>query len=336
MAEYRAGIIGCGNMGHVHARAYAASGRARVAAGAEPREENRHRFQNAFPGAAVFSDFREMLAKAELDVLSVTTWPSAHAEAVSAAAEAGVRGILSEKPMATNLEEADRMIEACLRRGVTFGVSHQHRWDPQSVRAREMLERGAIGRLLTVYGHCCLDLLNNGTHVVDLIHYFNHDEPVRWVMGQIDIRRHLRGRGNHPDMPVEDMAIGRMQYANGVLAHFELGELADPAYHFRLVGTEGMMDVNLPGHPALRLLSSRAGGWQSPELPQLHAPHESVIRELLAAMEEHRPHASSGQVARSALEVLVAVFESSRRRALIDFPVSARDLPLLELFGNKS
>ena len=142
MATYRVGIIGCGGIGRDHARAYTTIPGVEIVAGAEINAENATRFTEQFGTVRIHEDYREMLAREELDLVSVCTWPPTHCDATVAAAESGVRGIMCEKPMATNLGEADRMLGACDAHGTRLAVGHQHRFDPQSVKARPTDRRG--------------------------------------------------------------------------------------------------------------------------------------------------------------------------------------------------
>lgn len=328
MSEFRAGVIGCGSMGRAHARGYLKAPRCRVVAGAEMDPERSQKFVETSGAQRMYTDYREMLEKEKLDLVSVCTWPTTHCEITVAAAERRPRGIICEKPLCVTLSEADRMLEACRRNRVALATGHQHRYDAQAIQAKTWIDAGRIGDPVMFWGHCSLDLMNNGTHVVDLIHYFNGDRPARWVMGQIDCRSRAKGRANHPDMVVEDMGIGEVRYANGLRAVVELGAFAPQAYQFHLFGTEGMIDVNPPGGPPLRLLSSSSRGWETPEVQQpIDATYLKTI-EFVKAVDEGREPACSGLIGRQILEVLIGIFESSRRRALIELPVQARDFPL--------
>lgn len=331
MNTYRVGFIGCGGIAGAHASGYEAVRNAHIefVAGADinPESERARRLADRY-GLTRYKDYREMLDKETLDLVSVCTWPRAHCEATVAAAEHGAKGVMCEKPIAVNLEEADRMLKACENTGTTLAVGHEHRFDPQSVRARDLIRQGEIGTVEMIWGHCSLDLMNNGTHVIDLINYFLGDvEPV-WVMGQIDRRSKTEGRGNHPDMPVEDMAVGRVGYKNGAVALIELGERACPAYGFHIVGTDGVIDVNRPAAPSLKVLSGfRQRGWYAPELPDAQV-FQAEMEELIDAVEGRVAHRAGGRQGRAALEIIMGIFESSYRRALLEFPVDVRDFPL--------
>ena len=116
MSSYRVGIIGCGGIAHAHAKGYLARGLDIVAA-ADVRKERLAKFRQLYEVGNLYDDYRQMLTKEELDLVSICTWPTLHSEMTVDVAEADVKGILCEKPMATCLAEADKMIEACDKTG---------------------------------------------------------------------------------------------------------------------------------------------------------------------------------------------------------------------------
>ena len=125
----RLGLIGCGGIvQNTHARAYrAVSETVQVAAVVDVVSENLQKVGELFnvPTENRWTDYREMLAHAALDVVTIATPHSFHAEQVIAAANAGV-AIISEKPMATTLEEADQILEAVRDNGVPYTVVHNY------------------------------------------------------------------------------------------------------------------------------------------------------------------------------------------------------------------
>ncbi len=327
MKTYRVGIIGCGGIARDHARAYGKIPNAKVVSGAELDTERREKFARDFGLQSSYENYHEMLEKEPLDIVSVCTWPKTHSDAVCKAALSGCKGIMCEKPMATNLGEADRMLKACRENNVRLAIGHHHRFDPQLVKAKELINEKAVGDVAILWGHCSLDLLNNGSHVVDMINFLNNDQKADWVMGQIDTRNKRKGYVNHPDMFAEDMALGRICYKNGVRATVELGEFAPQAWQFHVIGTDGIIDANLPGGPALRYMSVNTNGWIVPELKPCDS-REAEMVELINAIEKGREHISSGQVGRNGLEIIMAVFESSRSRRLVNLPMDVYENPL--------
>ena len=327
--RYRVGIIGCGRIAARHADAYTAIESAELVAAAEPDPERRLKFDEIYSVIGFYENYREMLAEEELDIISICTWPPLHCEMTIAAAESGVKAILCEKPMALNLGEADRMLEACELTGTKLVIGHQHRFDPQTVNAIELITGNAIGELQSIFGYCnSKDLLTNGTHVVDLIRYFVDDSPVRWVMGQIDRPSDKVDFGHR----VEHNAIGHWQFKNGTHAILAQGELAPSGYAFQLCGTAGIISVNAPEGQQLQVITKN--GELDVLLEEVNPKH-SEVEELIAWLEGGTPHRSRGENGRATMEVLMAIMESSRRHRTIYLPLETKESPLELMIESK-
>ena len=319
--NYRVGIIGCGRIAARHANAYTAIESTVLAAAAEPDPERRLKFDETHGIASLYENYREMLANEALDIISICTWHPLHCEITVAAAESGVQAILCEKPMALNLGQADKMLEVCKEAGTKLVIGHQHRFDPQAVNAKELVKGSAIGELQSIFGHCSSDLLNNGTHVVDLIRYFANDSPIRWVMGQIDRPSDKVNFGHR----VEHNAIGQWRFENGVYAILAQGELAPSDYAFQLCGTAGIISVNAPQGRQLQVITKN--GELDVSLEAVN-PKQAEVEELIAWMEGGPPHRSRGESGRATMEVLMAIMESSRLHRAIYLPLETVESPL--------
>ena len=111
--RYTVGIVGCGRVAALHAEAYTLVPDTQLAAAADIDPDKLDLFCERWSIPQRYRSYEEMLAQADVDIVSVCTLDNLHGPATIAAAEAGARGILCEKPMAFHLEEADRMIAAC-------------------------------------------------------------------------------------------------------------------------------------------------------------------------------------------------------------------------------
>jgi len=322
--EYRVGFIGCGSISRAHANGYTAA-EMPIAAAADISQEQLNEFATQYDVEKLYTDYTQMLAKEELDIVSICTWPPLHQEMVVAAAEAGVKGILCEKPMTVNLAEADKMIAACDKSNTKLAIGHQRRFEAQYVKAKALIDTGAIGDLISVHGCCAGDLLSDGTHNVDLMRFYASDSPIQWVIGQIDARQ-KRTRYGHD---IEDGAIGYFQFESGVRGLIEVGKVSLRGYQRAYIdGTDGRIEVNMPDQPAVRVRRKGDADWF---VPELHGdnPFKLEILALVECIEQDKEHILSGRQARKALEVLIAVFESSRRRTLIELPLlGVLDYPL--------
>ena len=346
-AEYRVGIIGCGRKPGVgsdgrrvgggiaenHARGYEAHGRTRIVAAADISQENLDSFQERHQVPAGYLDYREMLAKEHLDIVSICTWVGLHSQICIDAANSKPKGILCEKPMALSLPEADAMLEACRRNNVTFTIDHQRRLGRAFGLAKELLQAGRIGELQRLEGYVPGgNLLDWGTHWIDMFFFFQDQAPVEWVMAMADRQtdRSLFG------VEVEDHSITHYQFRNGVRAYIELGVPIKGQPAIRLLGNDGRIELGMTNGPHLRLRGRGDADWVMPDMPEgIHGMvhFEASVAELVAAIEEKREPRNSGGNGRQALEVILAGYESIYRRAQVALPLEITDNPIARLIA---
>ncbi len=138
-----AGIIGLGEIGRVHLTGYQRARGARVVAVTDL-DAGARRGAAAVAGAVDHRTVAELLDDPHVDVVSVCVPHNLHLEIALAAIAAG-KQVLLEKPMALDVAECDEIIAAAEAAGVTVGVSHNQLFHPPHVRARELIESGALG-----------------------------------------------------------------------------------------------------------------------------------------------------------------------------------------------
>jgi len=349
-AYYRAAIFGLGKIARAHLHGYRSAENAeriKVIAGADPMEEARKQFTQEYGIDRMYSDYRELLKEEKPDIVSICTWPPLHVEMVEESVKAKVKGIVCEKPMSVDLSEADRMVNSAKEGNVVLIVGHQRRLHPRYVRACELIKEGAIGKLVQVTAFCGGDLLTDGTHSVDLVRFMNNDVPVAWVIGNIDLRdrgdidpsaqtfglqkwNETRTRYGHP---VETGASAVIHFSNGVRGTLEGGICSRPGYQkMWIYGSEGLMEISgdqpVAGEPPLRVITRTNSDWIVPELPQVN-PIAREISLLLESIETGKLHPLDGTSARATQEILMAVFESARKRARIELPLTINEHPIL-------
>ncbi|WP_409342189.1 Gfo/Idh/MocA family protein [Paenibacillus sp. MBLB4367] len=155
MSKIRVAVIGCGSIAkHRHIPEYAVSPNVELVAFVDPVLERAEYYAEQY-GAKAFADYESMLAQIKPDAVSVCTPNALHAPASIAAANAGAH-VLVEKPMATSDAEAQAMIEAARSNGVYLMVGHNQRLMPPHVKAKEILQTGVLGKVITFrtsFGH---------------------------------------------------------------------------------------------------------------------------------------------------------------------------------------
>ena len=338
----RAGLIGCGGIAGAHMRAYRQLGGVEIAAAAEIVPGRLQAFGDTWGIENLYLDYEVMLEREKLDIVSVCTPPFAHCAPTVAAAEAGVRGIFCEKPMAMNLAEADQMLDACERAGTLLQIDHIYRFERNFRQAKEMVEAGAIGDLLVISGKCVGPprspdnyagqyrlngggwMMAQGTHLFDLFRYYAGD-PL-WCLANVERWR--------PDVDIEDAATGLFGLDSGVKAFFEVsGNRADRTFAFmaELEGVKGRLHLS-DGVDRFHFYQWTAGDtpddWRPVETVA-EDPIAIVLQDFLSAVIDDREPESNGREGRAALEMIMAVFESQRQGvACINFPLAIGENPL--------
>jgi predicted dehydrogenase len=123
-----------------------------------------------------FADAGQMLAALRPDAVVVSTTAPSHCEFVCAAAATGVRFILCEKPMASSLEECDRMIAACRAAGARLAVNHQMRFMEQYTSIKSLIDTPEFGGLRSmVVSASNFGLAMNGSHYFEAFRYLAGD-----------------------------------------------------------------------------------------------------------------------------------------------------------------
>lgn len=316
-------VIGCGGISRMHAGWYKNVSRTKITTVSDIDEEKMKKFAEDFDVETCYNDYIEMLEKEKPDIVSICTWPAQHAAIAIEVAKHGVKGILCEKPMGIDLGEADAMIEACKKNNVKLAIDHQLRFGGNYVAAKKLLEDGAIGDLFRIYAVCGGgDLKDNATHTIDLMRYIHGDKPIEWVFGQIERIGDLKRYG----LDSEQFAVGYMKFNDNVRGIIEVGQDTAPGYHYiSCYGSEGEIQLSVPGGPGIRMKTKASGGdWITPECPPTTGP----VEDLIESIEEDRPHRSSGEQGRATHEVLMAIYESSRRRRRVQLPMEEKESPL--------
>jgi predicted dehydrogenase len=263
----RIAIIGTGHRAWAHLAILKAMPNYQVAALADPTPENLDQAATLAPGAKTYRDYKTLLAEQkDIDAVVVITPSFLHADPTVAAFERGLP-VLCEKPMATSVEDANRMIAASRKAGKPLYIGFQKRLVPVTKKMKDLIAEGAIGKVEMVSGNLFRGdwnpkswkytnpktgvatnwrylthtegsaLLEDGVHEIDSLHWMINDKVVR-VMA-------AGGNNLFKDRETADHVATIVEYASGVKLSFELclfGSSAGPqSRRMVLIGSEGVM-----------------------------------------------------------------------------------------------
>jgi len=316
--------------------------------------------------AAGFADYRQMLAQTRPDLVAVCPrWIDQHHDMVLAAIEHGARGLLVEKPFCPTLQQADALVAACEKHNVKLVISHQTRYSPKLHVVADLLQSGAIGRVLEFRGRGKddsrgggEDLWVLGSHVLNLIAHFGG--APQWCFGSVlqegrpitaaDVRPGGEGIG----LLAGDEVHALYRLAGGAVAYFDSVRNAkgNPSrFGLQIIGSEGIIEMGIGYLPWVNLLADSS--WSPGRTGKSWVPVSSAgvgkpepltdgglleanvlaVQDLIAAIEHNRQPEASVYEALQSVEMIAAVFESQRQGQPVSLPLKTRRNPLEVLRG---
>lgn len=322
----RVAIVGCGLIGQKRSRALSD---ARVVVCCDPVAGRAESLARA-TGASSTHEWRDAVRRDDIDVVIVATTNDMLAPVSLAAIEAG-KHVLVEKPAARSVDEVLPLIDAAERRDVRVRVGFNHRYHPALLKARELVDSGAVGDLMFVrgrYGHGGRigyekewradpeksgggELIDQGVHLIDL---------ARWFLGDFT---NVGGfaKTYYWDMPVDDNAFLLLRTAREQTAflHVSCTEWKN-LFSLEIYGRHGKLQIDGLGgsYGTERLTFYRMLPEMGPpettswEYPRGDESWQLEFRELAGDIALHRTPSAGLAEARAALEVVKKIYEVSR------------------------
>ncbi len=244
---YRSAIIGVsGPRANEHAEAYAHIERATLVAASTRNEENLKAFVARHGVEHGYTDYRKMFAEQKPDIVHVNTPPNVRVEVLEAAIEHGISAIIFEKPIALSFEDLARIRELDAQGKCKVAVNHQLHFHPNRFSLQEKVANGAIGKVTHVDVSSRLNVVHQGTHVLQAIAAFIPGSKAVSVKASASGIEGLVENPRHHYAP--DQVQAEIVYDNGVQATLTCGPDAPSVdgaheinHHKRIAvkGTEG-------------------------------------------------------------------------------------------------
>lgn len=323
--KVRVGVIGCGAIAeHAHLAGYSLiPDQVEIVALADPLQERLDAMAAKYNVSNLYRDYNELLARPDIDAVSICTPNYLHAPLAIAAARAG-KHVLGEKPMALTLEEADQMAKAAQEAGVILMIGFTHRYYNFNQKAQQMVKDGSIGKPYVIRVRFAHDgpynswsaktdwffnpvqagggaLLDMGIHAIDICSYY---------LGEIkSVSAEMATLGK--PIQVEDTAILTLTFANGAVGYIEVGwsSQAGPL-GLEIFGSEGtlVVDYSTP----IRLYSKKTGEWSQPEGLSGGGWDAEMAHFIDCVRTGKRPLTTEVE-GKQALRVALAAYESSKK-----------------------
>ena len=358
----KVGIIGSQFAADIHAEAFRLMpDEAEVVAVASPTPGHAEKLAKKYDIPRIFTDYKQMLAEDDIEMVTIAAPNFLHARMTIDAANAG-KHVVCEKPLCMTLEEADLMIETCKRKGVLLMYAEELFFAPKYVKAKEMAEQGAFGKVYMVKqcekhfgphapwfwdversgGGVFMDM---GCHGIAFCYWFLERPHIKSVYCQMATYVHGgRTKG-------EDNSICILEFANGALGVIEdswarRGGMDD---RIEVYGEGGVTYANLLMGNALPTYSEYGYGYAVEKAPATKGWSYPVFEELwnygfpqemhhfarcVRGREEPQATGEDGRVVQ---EVLYAGYQSAGSGSKVELPFRPEGVKTpIELWLNKN
>ena len=345
MKKIRFGITGSGYMGRTHAEAikYLGDSAELVAIWGGSRAAP----LAARLGAAYEPTLESLVARRDIDAIIITTPHHLHFNEAMQSIESG-KHVLIEKPMATKVEDCDRMLAAAAKHQRVITVAHNLRFRVNLPRVRQIIREGAIGSIQSMHFSMIRQLANAGNFGGNKMGWVNLPESVGFVIDGlphgVDAMRWATGaevkrvagfcRTFNPGREIEDTTVGIMEFSNGAIcsAHttiashgFYAGEMA----RLSICGSQGSLEMD--GFGDLHM-TDREKGWRlvCTQPPVMADDPESAFKEgrmrafynqiqsFIDAIHGKPSDLATGHDGRTGLAICLAMMTSSQQGRLVE------------------
>jgi len=342
------GLIGCGEIAVQTAKAIAESEKAEIGMVQDVNEEMARDLSEKY-GVPYCLTWEELLSNKCLGAVYIATPHYLHAPAAIAAARSG-KHVLVEKPISTTLADADRMIEACEKAGVALSVAFASRYVERTRIVKEMLDDGAIGRIVGIdfgqYGYkpenywtggwtgrvktdwrASRAKSGGGVFLMNLVHTI---DCIRYMTGLEVVSIAANWDTFKTDVEVEDYLVATMRWDNGAIGAVRTSTVVEgkappgALEGDRLIGLEGQVFV---GPETIHLFFSRPyrdykpGKWHHIHTGNPWGGRKEMITGFSKAVISGKKPPITGLDGRKALEICLGAYRSGETGGFVKLPL---------------
>lgn len=361
MSKTKVAILGAGFITDIHMESYHRFvPDAEVVAVYARKQERAKAFADKYGIPNHYSDLDAVIEKSGCEVVDICLPNYLHAEATLKAAKAG-KHIIIEKPLATTLEDADKMISACREAGVKLMYAEELCFAPKYERVRGMVKEGAVGDIYMLkqgekhsgpHADWFYDidlagggvLMDMGCHAIGWFNWMLDNAKPKSVIASMSTVFHKgRTRG-------EDNSIVIVEYDNGVTAVAENSWAKHGGMDDRseVYGTGGVIYADLfMGNAAVAYSRDGYGyamekadttkGWSFPIFEEAFNqgyPHE--LKHFIECVREDKTPLVTGELGRDVLEVIYAAYASAGQGKKIELPFAPKVVRPVDLWLGES
>jgi len=331
MEKLGVAVIGAGFMGEMHAKIYQDLPNAELIGVYDQRRESAAKVASSL-GVNAFKSMEELLGHKNVDAVSICVSDDNHLEPTVAACEAG-KHILLEKPIATNLDDATRIVEAAKENGVRLTVGHLLRVDPKYAQLQSYVESGGIGTPVSIYTRRNSPKTDGparyGSDGILTLHVAVHDiDLILWVMKKKVVRVYAeRASIALKELGIEDAIFATLKFEDGSIGCMQYNWALPKEFpthidaKMEIIGTDGTVAVDCADQG---LSICGKDGYQWPDVmhwPDVRGGVQGALREEVRAFVDGILNGTdliiSPEESLEAVRLALAIMESLEKEAVV-------------------
>jgi len=324
MQRINAGVIGLGKMGALHARAYLTMENVNLTAVCDVVRKRREKMAAKY-GATPYATFEEMFKKENLDAVSICVPTKFHHRIGMATINSGVNTLI-EKPIASNVKEANELIKAAKKHSVVLMVGHIERFNPVVHIAKELIKRGTIGEVITLSARRVGPAPPKSADVDVVLDLATHDiDVMRYLIGK-EVTKVYAESARYDKRGLADNALITLKFEGGIIGTIETNWATPKKIRkLNITGTNGVIELDyilqeLEIHrgaikAAIQndyldfLLSYTEGVTEKPTIIK-REPLMEELEHFIECVRGKKPPLCSGEDGKQALRIALQVYNS--------------------------
>ncbi len=334
MDKIRVGVIGLGWFGEHHVDALKQVALVEVAAVCTRTESRLQEIAKKYNVPKTYTNYNDLLADKDIDMVTVVTHVKDHLAPTAAALKAG-KHVFLEKPMADSAEECDQIIAEAEKTGKCFMVGHICRFDTKYALAKEEIESGDLGEIISMHARRNLAKWITPTHLQKLSALFGdgvHDlDLMLWYTGAKPKTVYAQSMNTRPELPNDDVGWAMYRLDNGAIAVIEtiwcLPENVPFAIdaHMEIIGTKGAIYIDNSG--AGYAVLKEEDRWSYPQStywPKVHGMRRGYLKEEFyyfakCVAEGRQPTVITPEESKMVVHAVKMAEKSARENRIIQF-----------------
>ena len=331
MKPIRCAVIGCGRIGcgfddnlsktiQTHAGSYYKNSQTNLVALCDMDVNKLKKYGKKYNISKLYENSLKMFEKENIECVSICTLVETHLELVKEAAKFNVKGIFLEKPISSNLKQAQEIIDICKKNKISLMIDHQRRFDPFYNNIQKLINQKKIGEIQIINVYYGSGIANTGSHLFDLIRLF---------FGEIISLKSNPSKNNSNNIMDLNFDI-RLELSNKIICNIIALDYKNYAlFEMDIIGTTGRIKLDLASNQIEYFKIDNTDSIVYKKLTKnkimiKNSKQSSIqlgVKNLIESIKVKKQLQCTGFDGYKSLELIIASINSAKKRKKIELPL---------------